>query len=163
MRTRLDSEAHWPMIIMMTKHSSSIPKVMPIVAISITRSRSSLGPTMSHSGTSHILGSNWWRVLLNLITTHEEALTCFLLDGLDEEDNVQAKRGRVPSGHTKAKGGNAYEERRSRLSYRLHSGGSGGGLETSRGGACGGPEPEDIKGARIQSHGQAVEQPELGL
>ncbi len=30
--------------------------------------------------------------------------------------------------------------------YRLHSGGAGGGLETSRGGASEGPEPVDIEG-----------------
>ncbi len=52
---------------------------------------------------------------------------------------------------------------RSRRSYRLHSGGSSGGLETSRGGTCGGPEPADIEGASSRSHGPAAERPELGL
>jgi hypothetical protein len=42
---------------------------------------------------------------------------------------------------------------RSRRSYRLHSGGSGGERETSRGGAGGGPEPADIEGARSRSYG----------
>jgi hypothetical protein len=42
-----------------------------------------------------------------------------------------------------------------RRSYRLHSGGSGGGLETSRSSAGGGPEPADIEGARSRSHGPA--------
>ena len=51
----------------------------------------------------------------------------------------------------------------SRRSYRLHSGGSGGGLETSRSGAGGGLEPADIEGARSRSHGPAAERPELGL
>jgi hypothetical protein len=54
-------------------------------------------------------------------------------------------------------------EDRSQRSYRLHSGSSGGGLETSRGGAGGGPEPADIEGARSRNHGPAAERPELGL
>jgi hypothetical protein len=54
-------------------------------------------------------------------------------------------------------------EDRSRRSYRLHSGGSGRGLETSRGGAGGGQESADIEGARSRSHGRAAERPELGL
>jgi hypothetical protein len=48
-------------------------------------------------------------------------------------------------------------------SYRPQSGGSCGGLETSRSGACGGPEPADIEGASSRSHGQAAERPALGL
>jgi hypothetical protein len=50
----------------------------------------------------------------------------------------------------------------SRRSYRLHSGGSGGGLETSRS-TGGGPEPADIEGARSRIHGPAAERPVLGL
>ena len=60
-------------------------------------------------------------------------------------------------------GAAASVEDKSLLSYRLHSGGSGGGLETSRGGACGGPGSVDIEGARSRSHGPAAERPELGL
>ncbi len=51
----------------------------------------------------------------------------------------------------------------SRRSYRLHSGGSGRGLETSRGGAGEGPEPAENEGAHSRSHGPAAERPELGL
>jgi hypothetical protein len=40
---------------------------------------------------------------------------------------------------------------RSLWSYRLHSGGSGGGLKTSRSGASGGPEPADIEGAHSRA------------
>ncbi len=40
--------------------------------------------------------------------------------------------------------------------YRLHSGGSGGGLETSLGGAGGGLELADIEGARSLGHGAAA-------
>ncbi len=43
-------------------------------------------------------------------------------------------------------------EMRSWWSYKLHSGGSGGG-----------PEPADIEGARSRSHGPAAERPELKL
>jgi hypothetical protein len=43
--------------------------------------------------------------------------------------------------------------RRDRRSYKLHSGGFSRGLETSCGGAGGGPEPADIEGARSRSHG----------
>jgi hypothetical protein len=52
---------------------------------------------------------------------------------------------------------------RNRRSYKLHSSGSGRGLETSRSGTGGGPEPADIEGTRSWSHGQAAEPPELGL
>jgi hypothetical protein len=48
-------------------------------------------------------------------------------------------------------------------SYRLHSGGSSGGMVTSRGGAGGGVEPADIEVARSRSHGPAAELPELEL
>jgi hypothetical protein len=51
----------------------------------------------------------------------------------------------------------------SQQSYQLHSCSFGGGLETSRGGAGGGLEPEDIDGAPSLSHGPAAERPELGL
>jgi hypothetical protein len=63
--------------------------------------------------------------------------------------------------------GDVARRRRRRRSYKLISGGSSGGLETSRSGAGGGPEPADIDGARsrrlARSHGQAAEWPELGL
>jgi hypothetical protein len=51
----------------------------------------------------------------------------------------------------------------SRRSYRIHSGGSGGELETLRSGAGGGPAPADLEGARSLSHGPAAERPVLGL
>jgi hypothetical protein len=73
------------------------------------------------------------------------------------------RRGRRGSGggvtsYTSA----ASVEDRSRRSYRLHSGGSGAGLETSRCGAGRGPEPADIEGARSRGHGPAAERPALG-
>jgi hypothetical protein len=45
---------------------------------------------------------------------------------------------------------------RDRRSCKLHGSGSSGGLEPSRGGAGGGPEPAYIKVARSRSHGPAA-------
>jgi hypothetical protein len=74
----------------------------------------------------------------------------------------RGRRGRRGSGG----GATCYTSAASvgRWNYRLHSCCSGGGLETSRSGAGGGPEPADIEGARGRSHGPAAERPvpELG-
>jgi hypothetical protein len=93
-------------------------------------------------------------------------------DNSDTHDSNgwRGRRGRRGQRGRRSSGGGvtsytlaASVEDREPASYRLHSGGSGGGLETSRGGAGGGPEPADIEGARSRSHGPAAERPAPGL